>query len=235
MTDTKKLKAHVISHTHWDRAWYLPFQSFRIRLVRLIDRMLETLENDPDYKSFLLDGQMLPVEDYLEIRPGHRESIKKLIQEERLFVGPWYALADEFLVSPEALIRNLMLGIRFAEDLGGVTKVGYIPDSFGHIAQLPQILAGFGIDSAVFWRGLGDEGEELGDEFFWQAPNGSQVLTIHMRKGYFNASNLGFPIYWGDTSALEFDLDLAVERLEQAVEDLQPSNRSGLFLLMNGI
>jgi mannosylglycerate hydrolase len=232
---SERLTAIIVSETHWDRAWYLPFQTFRLRLVRLIDRLLEVLAENSAFHSFLLDGQMLPVQDYLEIRPERRDALREFVSDGRLCVGPWYALADEFLVSPEALIRNLMIGLRIADELGGPTLAGYVPDAFGHIGQLPQILRGFGIESVLFWRGLGDEGEELGDEFWWQAPDGSRILAIHLRHGYHNAANLGYPMLWGDASGLEFDLNLAKQRLREAVDHLKPYNRSGTLLLLNGI
>jgi alpha-mannosidase len=183
----------------------------------------------------MLDGQMLPVEDYLEIRPERRADLERLVRADRLQVGPWYALADEYLVSPEALIRNLIIGMRLAQELGGVMHEGYVPDAFGHIGQLPQILAGFGIDSAVFWRGLGDEGEDLGNEFWWQAPDGTRVLTIHMRDGYHNTSNLGYPMRWGDPSAMEYNPELAMQQLRQAVDVIKPYAHAPYLLLMNGI
>jgi len=231
----KPFTAIMVSETHWDRAWYVPFQVFRIRLVRLVDRMLDILDRDPEFRSFMLDGQMLPVEDYLEIRPERRADLERHIQAGRLEVGPWYALADEYLVSPEALIRNLILGTRMAQELGGVMREGYVPDAFGHIGQLPQILEGFGIDSAVFWRGLGDEGEKLGNEFWWQAPDGTQILTIHLRDGYHNASNLGYPMRWGDPSAMEYNPELAMDQLRQAIDVLKPHAHTDYLLLMNGI
>ena len=177
----KPFHAIMVSETHWDRAWYVPLETFRMRLVRLIDRVIRILDNDPDFKSFMLDGQMIPIEDYLEIRPERRGDLERLVRAGRLSVGPWYVLADEYLVSPEALIRNLIVGIRQARSLGGAMLEGYVPDAFGHINQLPQILQGFGIGSAVFWRGVGDEGEELGNEFTWQAPDGTGVLAVHLR------------------------------------------------------
>ena len=173
MMQDRSFDAMMVSETHWDRAWYLPFETFRIRLVRLIDRVIEILDRDPTFRSFMLDGQILPIEDYLAIRPERRADLERLVRAGRLLIGPWYALADEYFVSPEALIRNLMLGMRMAQGLGGVMREGYVPDAFGHIAQLPQILQGFGISSAIFWRGVGDEGEELGDQFWWEAPDGS--------------------------------------------------------------
>lgn len=228
-------RATIIAHTHWDRAWYLPFQVFRVRLVRLLERVIAILDNDPTFTCFMLDGQMLPVADYLEVRPRRRADLERLVRAGRLQIGPWYALADEYLVSPEALIRNLMIGLQLAEELGGAMREGYVPDAFGHIRQLPQILAGFGIESAVFWRGVGDEGEALGNEFWWTAPDGSRVLAIHLHDGYHNAANLGYPMRWGDPSGMVFSLDLALRRLRQALDTQRPGAHTGNLLLMNGI
>jgi alpha-mannosidase len=233
--NNKPITAIMVSETHWDRAWYAPFQVFRVRLVRLVDRLLDLLDRDPEFRCFMLDGQTLPIEDYLEIRPERRADLERLVRAGRLQVGPWYALADEYLVSPEALIRNLIVGIRMAGELGSVMREGYVPDAFGHIGQLPQILQGFGIDSAVFWRGVGDEGEELGNEFWWQAPDGTRVLAIHMRDGYHNAASLGYPMRWGDPSAMEFNPELALQQLRRAIDVIKPHAHTPYLLLMNGI
>jgi mannosylglycerate hydrolase len=225
----------IVSHTHWDRAWYVTFQEFRARLVRLIDRLLKIMEVDPNYRVFMLDGQMSVLEDYLEVRPHRQAKLIDLCKQGRLKVGPWYVLADEFLVSPESLIHNMMLGHRMGDVYGGVSKIGYVPDGFGHIAQLPQILRGFGIDNAFFWRGLGEEGERLGTEFIWQAPDGSSVTTIWMPWGYHNISNLGYAIHWGDTSQMEFDSELAIQQIQEALDKQAPFGHTNAYLLMNGI
>lgn len=231
----KPYHATVVSHTHWDRAWYVTFQEYRIRLVRLVDRLLQLLAAQPDYRFYMLDGQMAVLEDYLEVRPQRARELQELSKSGRISVGPWYVLADEFLVSPESLIRNLMLGHRLGADYGGVMKIGYVPDGFGHIGQLPQILHGFGIDNAFFWRGLGAEGERLGTEFEWRAPDGSSVTTIWMPWGYHNISNIGYPIHWGDTSQMEFDPDLALAQIRKALAALEPMSNTPARLLMNGI
>ena len=188
--DTEKPTVFVIPHTHWDREWYATFQQFRIRLVHLMDALLDLMERDPSYTHFNLDAQTIVLQDYLEIRPEKREILHKLIQEQRLGVGPWYVLPDEFLVSAEALVRNLLLGHRLGSEFGHVQKVGYIPDTFGHISQLPQILQGFGIPFAMHFRGL-DEGN-LKSELCWQSPDGSRLLLRHLPTdlGYANASSL---------------------------------------------
>jgi len=185
-----KSTVFVIPHTHWDREWYATFQQFRIRLVHVMDALLDLLERDPAYTHFNLDAQTVVLQDYLEIRPEKRELLQRLVRERRLGVGPWYVLPDEFLVSGEALVRNLQLGHRLAGEFGHVQKVGYIPDTFGHISQLPQILLGFDIPFAMHFRGL-DEGD-LKSELWWDSPDGSRVLLRHLPTdmGYANASTL---------------------------------------------
>lgn len=227
--------ATLVSHTHWDRAWYVTFQEYRIRLVRLVDRLLRLLDENPDFRVFMLDGQMSVLEDYLEVRPERAAALQAHTRAGRIQVGPWYVLADEFLVSPESLVRNLMRGRKMGEPYGGVMPIGYVPDGFGHIAQLPQILRGFGLDNAFFWRGMGAEGDRLGTEFTWRAPDGSCVTAILMPWGYHNVTNLGYGIHWGDVSQMEFDWELAQEKIERAIAALVPMANTDALLLMNGI
>ena len=150
-----RTRAILYHHTHWDREWWATREEFRYWLVQVIDALIGHFERDPDLGTFVLDGQMIALTDYLELRPGQRERLVRLIRDGRIHVGPWYVLADEVLVSGEACIRNLWLGERTARHLGvHVMRVGYLPDQFGHTGQMPQILRGFGIDSAVVWRGF---------------------------------------------------------------------------------
>lgn len=179
----------VVPHTHWDREWYQPFQEFRGRLVRLIERLLDVLEHDPAFTHFHFDGQTIVIEDYLEIRPDRRARLRRLIHEGRIAVGPWYVLPDEFLVSGESLIRNLQIGHRLAAEFGAPTKIGYLPDEFGHCAQMPQILAGFGIDSAVVWRGVGAGVTQT--LFTWEGLDGTHAFAVYLPlSGYSNGRNL---------------------------------------------
>ncbi len=177
---------HLISHTHWDREWYLPFQEFRLKLVQLIDGTLDLLARDHGFRHFMLDGQTIVLDDYLELRPDREREIAAHVRTGRLLIGPWFVLPDEFLVSPEAIVRNLLRGRRIAARFGRNMPVGYIPDPFGHIAQMPQILRGFGIQTACVQRGLDDQP----CEFWWQSPDGSQVLMAYLREGYGNAAGL---------------------------------------------
>ncbi|HWT44714.1 MAG TPA: hypothetical protein VN085_02060, partial [Vicinamibacterales bacterium] len=163
---------HVISHTHWDREWYLTFEQYRARLIDLVDAVLDRMERDARFTFFHLDGQSIVLEDYLEIRPEREAEIRRRVKEGRLLVGPWFVMPDMFLVSGESLVRNLTRGIRTADAFGGSMRVGYIPDPFGHISQMPQILSGMGLEGAILWRGFGGRGAE----YRWRAPDGTEVL-----------------------------------------------------------
>ncbi|MEV7324786.1 alpha-mannosidase [Streptomyces sp. NPDC093970] len=175
--------AVFVPHFHWDREWYEPFQVFRHRLVTALDTVLATADADPDFR-FTVDGQMAAVEDYLEMRPENRDRVAALVREGRLAVGPWLILLDEFLCSGETIVRNLQMGWAAAERLGGAMPIGYLPDMFGHVAQMPQILARAGIGHAALWRGV--PGTVDGHAFRWRAPDGSEVRTEFLFDGYDN-------------------------------------------------
>ncbi|SDT34755.1 glycosyl hydrolase-related protein [Jiangella sp. DSM 45060] len=177
----------LVPHTHWDREWYEPFQVFRLKLADVLDDVIERAETDPDFR-FTLDGQFAAVDDYLELRPENRHRVAELVRQGRLSIGPWYILLDEFLCSGETIVRNLELGWQGAEALGGAMPVGYLPDMFGHTAQVPQLLARAGIEHAALWRGA--PGALTTHGFRWEAPDGSSVRVEYLFDGYGNALDL---------------------------------------------
>jgi alpha-mannosidase len=180
----------VVPHTHWDREWYLPFEQFRLRLGAVVDGVLDTLESDPSFASFTLDGQAIVLEDYVELRPENEARLRALLAAGRLEVGPSYVLPDEILVGGESLVRNLLLGRRVCRRFGvEPSGAGYMPDSFGHPAQLPQILAGFGIRTLLFSRGMGDEIDDVGVIFRWRA-GPAEVIACQMLPHYDNFARL---------------------------------------------
>lgn len=215
-----KRRLMVIPHTHWDREWYLPYQSFRVRLVGLMDMLLDIFDSDPEYKHFMLDGHTIPIEDYLEVRPDRFDDIERAVQQGKLLIGPWYIIPDEALPGGEALVRNFLRGHRVAKMFGPVMKVGYIPDPFGQIAHMPAILRGFGIEYATMWRGADDSLKTT--EFVWQSPDGSEVLTIHKPKGY------------GVGATLPTNTKALLARIQSIRDDLEPLATTPFILLMNG-
>jgi hypothetical protein len=178
----------IVPHTHWDREWYKSYQDFRLNLVDMIDTLVPLLESDPSYPYFMLDGQMAVVDDYLEVRPEAEERLRYLAAAGRISMGPWYILMDEFLSSGETIIRNLQMGIERGAAFGGVMDVGYLPDMFGHIAQMPQILHEAGFAHTVVWRGVPSAVTKTG--FWWEAPDGSTVRAEYLPVGYGNGAAL---------------------------------------------
>nr|MBC8451057.1 hypothetical protein [bacterium] len=207
---------------------------FRVDLVRVVKRVLDVLENDSEFRCFVLDGQTVALEDYLEVCPEDEPRIRALVASGALVVGPWYVLPDEFLVSAESHVRNLLVGHAVGSRFGPVQKVGYIPDSFGHIAQMPQILRGGEIDSFIYTRGSGDEIDELGFEYSWQAPDGSEVLAVNQCSGYCNASALGFQELWHAHTQREVDVDRAVEQVRELFGKMAERSNGDIYLLNNG-
>lgn len=215
---------HIISHTHWDREWYEPFEKFRVRLVRLIDNLLELVEKEPSY-VFHLDAQTIVLEDYLEIKPQQRDRLKQAISKGNILIGPWYVQNDLFLTGGEATVRNLLLGRRLIKEFGGTDRmVAYTPDHFGQPSQLPQLAEGFGLDSVVFGRGrICTEENGRKAEFIWQGADGSQILAVQMVKFYNNAQRFST------------DPQKASGFFELARKNLEPLTATNQFLLMNGV
>lgn len=175
----KKEIGYVVSHTHWDREWRAPIWTSRFRLIAMFDALLDRFEADPDYRAFLLDGQYIAIEDYLDSRPEKRVIIEKLVKDSRLFIGPWYNLPDEYPVCGEALIRNLQWGIQKSNELGKALMVGYTSFGWGQTAHLPQIYAGFGIKTAVIGKHVSKDRAPV-SEFFWESPDGTKLLTTRL-------------------------------------------------------
>ena len=189
---------HILPHTHWDREWYLPFEEFRYYLVRTIDRLLDELSGNPQYGCFHFDGQTILLKDYFDIRPERREELLHRVRQGKIAIGPFYVLQDEFLTSGEANIRNLARGLREMKDYGGSSYIGYLPDTFGHFSQMPQILTEFGIDNAIFCRGLVSSYDHMRtpdaqlspSELLWEGADGSRVVGLYGSDWYNNAGNL---------------------------------------------
>ncbi len=169
----KEVIAYI--HTHWDREWYREFQEFRLRLIEVVDEILEALEN-ANLPCFYFDGQISAIEDYLEIRSEKTDLIKKLIKDKKLFIGPFYCSSDSFLVSGASLYHNLKIGIETAKKFGESEFIGYIADSFGHSKDIPVLLKSFNISDAILWRGLGDLNANL---------NWNGINVTNLIQGYF--------------------------------------------------
>ncbi|TVY08220.1 alpha-mannosidase [Paenibacillus cremeus] len=224
--------AHIISHTHWDREWYLPYEKHHVRLVKLMDSLLDKLDQEPSYRSFFLDGQTIILEDYLQARSDQKDRLVKLVQDGRILIGPWYILQDAFLTSSEANVRNMQIGHQDAKKYGSVSKIGYWPDTFGLAGQTPQLMRQSGIANALFGRGVkptgfnntvsSDNFESSFSELIWEGPDGSQVLGILFANWYHNGYEI--PI----------EQEKAKAYWEKKLADAKKYASMGELLFMNG-
>jgi hypothetical protein len=190
-----------------------------MNLVDTLDDLVDLMESDPSYTRFLVDGQMAAIDDYLEVRPENEDALRALAAAGRLTMGPWYILMDEFLVSGETIVRDLQMGLARAAAFGGAMPVGYLPDMFGHIAQMPQILRLAGLEHAVVWRGVPSSITRTG--FWWEAPDGSTVRAEYLPVGY------------GNGAVLPDDAKALVRRVEDHEQEVGSFLIDDL-LLMNG-
>lgn len=220
----------VLSHTHWDREWYQSFEQFRMRLCDLINNLLDILDKYPDY-IFHMDAQTIVLEDYLEIYPENEQKIKDYIKKGNIVVGPWYVQNDFYLASGEATVRNIIIGSDIAEKFGKCEKVGYTPDQFGLVGQLPQIFNGFDINYHLFGRGYtvyedkgnGYEPQKKDINFLWVSPDGSKVNSTLM------------PYWYNNAQRITSKIDRAVERLENAKNAFAERTESPYLVMMNGV
>ncbi len=215
------LAVHVVAHTHWDREWYHPAVRFQARLVALIDALLAASDAAT---PFLLDGQMIVLEDYLAVRPERGADLVRALGSGALEAGPWYVLADNLIPSGEAIVRNLEAGRRWLRRLGATPpRVAYCPDTFGHPAAIPTIAAGFGCEAAIVWRGFGGASFPATDTAWWHGPDDERVLLYHLPPDGYEFG-----------SALPVDADAAADRWRVIGATLRARNHTGTVLLTSG-
>ena len=220
----------VISHTHWDREWYQPFDLFRMRLADLIDNLLDILNKNDNY-IFHLDAQTVVLEDYLEIHPKRKSELEKYISNGQIIVGPWYVQNDFYLSCGESTVRNLLIGSEIAESFGKCGTIGYCPDQFGVIGQLPQIINQFDLDGFVFGRGntkveKNENGLSISSspaEFYWKGKDGTTVKSVCMVRWYNNAQRFSK------------DLNKAKALIKINEEGLDVVSKVPFRLMMNGV
>ncbi len=223
-----KYKAHIISHTHWDREWYLNSKYTNEWLVPFFNNLFAMLEKESEY-IFVLDGQMSMIEDYFEElnKSGistsiYRQKIREYVKQKRLFIGPYYLQPDWQLLSEESLVRNMLIGHQLASDLGGAMNVGWMMDNFGQISQTAQIHKEFGMKGLYVWRGVEMDPEDVQSEFLWESPDGTNIPSIYLLDSYRNVMRLA-----------EYE-NIMKQRVYAEVTKLKPFTTTNNILLMNG-
>lgn len=232
----KKKTVHIISHSHWDREWYMAYEEHHMRLVNLVDDLLDLFKKDPEFDSFHLDGQTIILDDYLQVRPERREEVQAAISAGKLRIGPFYILQDDFLISSESNVRNMLVGRKESERWGAPVELGYFPDTFGNMGQTPQMMKGAGLSAAAFGRGVKpigfdnqvlEQSEEAYSsqfsEMWWEGPDGTKILGILFANWYSNGNEIPAE----KAAALEF--------WNQKLADVEKFASTSHLLMMNGV
>ena len=228
-----KKKVYIISHSHWDREWYMPYEQHHMRLITLIDDLLEQFETNPDFNSFHLDGQTISLDDYLEVRPGKRDALQKAITEGKLKIGPFYILQDDFLTSSESNTRNMLVGLEESKKWGAPVKLGYFPDTFGNMGQAPQMMLEGGLDVTAYGRGVKPTGFNnvvINDEkytsqyseMWWEGSDKSKVLGILFANWYSNGNEI------------PAEKEAAIKFWDTKLADAEQFASTNHLLMMNG-
>ncbi|GEN56142.1 alpha-mannosidase [Halolactibacillus alkaliphilus] len=215
-----KRDIRILMHTHWDREWYFTKDETKVLLRNHMQDVMSYLEDNPE-TIYILDGQSVMIDDYLELEPEAEPRLKKLIQSGNIRVGPWYTQTDLLLVHGESIFRNLYYGIKRAREFGEPMLVGYAPDTFGHASQMPQIYQHFGIDSTIFWRGF-SELKATKSDFLWEGVDGTQIIGVNLATGYQGAKYL------------ETEPVLLKNRMDKLMTVLDHYSASNSRLIMNG-
>lgn len=184
-----KRKIHVVPHSHWDREWYFTTSRSKVYLMKDLKDVLDTLETNEEFRYFMVDAQASLLDDYLKWMPQDHNRIKKLVEANKLIIGPWYTQSDQMVISAESIVRNLYYGMKRCNEFGKYMNVGYVPDSFGQAGNMPQIYREFDIEDTLFWRGVSDDMVEKTD-FIWKGDDGSKVFTTQIPFGYYIGGNI---------------------------------------------
>ncbi|MDE5175283.1 alpha-mannosidase [Enterococcus faecium] len=229
-----KKKVYIISHSHWDREWYMAYEQHHMRLIELIDDLLELFEVDPSFNSFHLDGQTIILDDYLQVRPEKRQAIQQAINEGKLRIGPFYILQDDFLISSESNVRNMLIGMEESRKWGTPVMLGYFPDTFGNMGQTPQLMKQAGISAAAFGRGvkpIGFDNQVLEaenyssqySEMWWKGPDQTAIFGVLFANWYSNGNEI--PV----------EKEAALAFWKQKLADAEQYASTNHLLMMNGV
>lgn len=221
--------------THWDREWYRTFQDFRFHLVRVLDEVIDVLEADPSFSTFIIDGQTAMLMDYLEAMPQNESRVKALVASGRLLIGPWYTMPDENLTSGESIIRNLATGNALTQKLSAgarVMPIGYVCDIFGHIAQLPQILNGCGIKTVILGRGTN---RFMHPAFFrWHGPADSACVVFKVPEE-FGYGTFGLDVLMPAKGEASLQTEETIERAMRYIDSERSRTELPLVVLMDSM
>ena len=211
-------EVYIVPFSHLDLYWAGTQEECLSRGNRIITKAMGLAERYPDFRFLLEDDDF--VADFVD---GHRgapelEAFKRLVKEGRIEIAPKWAAIYQNLPRGEALVRNVVLGKRYAREVFGVDpQTAHLGDIPGFTRQYPQILRKADTPYMVMTR-MGPPDQSL---FHWKAPDGSAILVWNTIKGYG----------WGADIGLHRDLDDArLADISGDVDSVQATSAGPVYL-----
>ncbi|NLG26620.1 MAG: hypothetical protein GX557_01830 [Chloroflexi bacterium] len=215
--ETERKAFWYIGHTHWEGAVFKTRAAYLDMGLPNILRALRLLQAQPGF-CFALD-QACYVQPFLERYPAEEALLRQLIAEGRLeIVGGTDVMPDVNMPSGESFVRQILYGKGFLrERLGLDTSVGWQLDTFGHHAQMPQIMRLAGYRSFWFFRGVANW--DVPSEFLWQGLDGSLLPAYWLAQGY--------AVAWGSPQDAEGFARVMHERYHSLDRQSRLAQRAG--------
>jgi len=182
--DAPSFRVHMIGHGHIDPVWLWPWSEGLSVVHSTFRSALDRMKETPDFAMTASSAQFY--QWVSENDPAMLAEIRKRVEEGRWgLVGGWWVEPDVNIPSGEAMARQgLYAQLTLRRLLGRTARTGFNPDSFGHTGTLPQILKLQGMENYVFMRPGPQEKTLPADVFWWEAPDGTRVLTYRILGGY---------------------------------------------------
>ncbi len=168
-----------VGHAHLDLAWLWPVAETWEAAERTFQSVLNLQK---DFEELIFCHSSPALYDWLEQhRPQLFAQIQQQVASDRWEVAAGLWVEPELnLVSGESLVRQVMYGQHYTQSrFGQISRVAWLPDSFGFCWQLPQILKQGGVDYFMTQKLRWNDTTEFPHEVFaWEAPDGTRILSI---------------------------------------------------------
>lgn len=180
---------YALGHTHIDVAWKWPLRQTREKAVRSFSTVLYLMKRYPKYRFFLSQPQLY--EYVKEDAPEIFEQVKERVKEGRWEAdGAMWLESDSNLTSGESLIRQILYGKKFFNEEFGIKEqeILWLPDAFGFLGALPQIMKRSGIRYFLTTKmGWNDADQQPDDTFLWEGIDGSRVTGLYITTKNYEA------------------------------------------------
>ena len=144
----KSYKELFISHAHIDMNWMWGYNETASVTIDTFRTVLKLMEEYPEFT--FMQSQASTYEIIEKFAPEMLEEIKKRVSE-----GRWEVTAAEWvepdknMPNGESLARQILRAKKYITKLLGISAdslcIDFVPDTFGHNANVPEILADAGI------------------------------------------------------------------------------------------